>query len=325
MISSKALAIGGIVAAATLGVAGTASAHAPATGPDHSGPLGPLVTLGVLTALSALAWWVLRRTDTLRPGSLDRARRADPPLTGEPVLPLLLLTFGVFLTPQFLGGAVFAATGISPEPGSLTSAGQTAAAIYGPAIVVCVVALVLARRARLLPVGRLRCSPRIILIGLASFVLAAPLVWAVGALVQLGIRLFGDAPGSSIQHGTLDTLTAPGAADNPWWWAVLAGAVLGAPIFEEVVFRGFMQPAIAGVARSRWAGIVVTSAVFTLMHVPTGSENSGATWLAIPTLLAISLAMGIALERTGRLWVPIVMHIVFNAANVALAFAVSPG
>ncbi|MEL6797724.1 MAG: CPBP family intramembrane glutamic endopeptidase, partial [Planctomycetota bacterium] len=129
--------------------------------------------------------------------------------------------------------------------------------------------------------------------------------------------LSGGAPDSPLQHGTLELL-AIGDRASVWWWAIVAGAVLGAPILEEVVFRGLLQPAIRAMA-GPWAAILISGALFTVLHIPRGPDSGGATWLAIPTLAVLSLALGIARERSGRLGVPIVMHIAFNALNVGLA------
>jgi len=42
-------------------------------------------------------------------------------------------------------------------------------------------------------------------------------------------------------------------------------------------------------------------------------------WPSLVMLFALSVAMGLAYEKTGNLWVPVIMHLLFNAYNVAMA------
>src|SRR5690606_7255759 len=108
--------------------------------------------------------------------------------------------------------------------------------------------------------------------------------------------------------------------DNPWVYAVIASAVLGAPIIEELTYRVFLQSALARALVDRLAAVLVTSALFALVH------RVGAApvpWHAIAPIFALGLAAGIAYERPARPLVPIVMHAAFNATNVALALVLA--
>jgi membrane protease YdiL (CAAX protease family) len=46
-------------------------------------------------------------------------------------------------------------------------------------------------------------------------------------------------------------------------------------------------------------------------------------WYAVAVVTVLSICMGVAFERTRDLSTPIVMHILFNAGNVAMALLVS--
>jgi membrane protease YdiL (CAAX protease family) len=46
-------------------------------------------------------------------------------------------------------------------------------------------------------------------------------------------------------------------------------------------------------------------------------------WYALPSLLALSIGLGVAYERTGKVAVPILVHAGFNAANLAAAVALA--
>lgn len=83
-------------------------------------------------------------------------------------------------------------------------------------------------------------------------------------------------------------------------------AVVAAPLFEELVFRGLLFPYLVkhtGLA----GGILLVSMLFALMHLHTAS--------LVPIFL-LSAALCIAYWRTGSLWVSIGMHAIFNATSI---------
>ena len=91
--------------------------------------------------------------------------------------------------------------------------------------------------------------------------------------------------------------------------AVIAVAVIAAPVTEELIFRGCLY----GVARTylgRPAALGVTSVLFALIH-----------WHApsLPGLTLVGLGLALVYERCGSLWAPISMHATFNALNILAA------
>jgi len=64
-----------------------------------------------------------------------------------------------------------------------------------------------------------------------------------------------------------------------------------------------------GAGWCRWGGILLTSLTFMLFH-----EN----WQHWPALVVLSLGLGYGYERTGSLWVAILMHAFFNLMNVGM-------
>jgi membrane protease YdiL (CAAX protease family) len=118
---------------------------------------------------------------------------------------------------------------------------------------------------------------------------------------------------ATIAHATLDQILAQ--RGNGWVIAVIAAAVVGAPAAEELTYRVFLQSAMARVLVNRALALVVTGTLFALVH-RVGPEP--VPWHAIPPIMALGVACGVAYERTGRLGVPIVMHALFNAFNTAL-------
>jgi membrane protease YdiL (CAAX protease family) len=102
------------------------------------------------------------------------------------------------------------------------------------------------------------------------------------------------------------------AAERPGvLYLAIANAVVLAPVFEEVFFRGHLQTALTALLPKRWAAIVLTSFLFAAMHGP---------WM-IPPIFALSLIIGYVYERTGNLWVAIGLHVGFNAASTAMFLA----
>ena len=148
-----------------------------------------------------------------------------------------------------------------------------------------------------------------------AYALAHPFVWLTGVAGAWVARLVtpADRAIDPLAHDTLRTL-----ADEPiggWWVALVLSAVVGAPIIEELIYRGLLQNGIARLTRAPLLPVVATSALFALIHVESVRPH------ALPTLFVLSLAFGLAYSKTGRLGVPILMHMAFNALNVALALA----
>lgn len=82
----------------------------------------------------------------------------------------------------------------------------------------------------------------------------------------------------------------------------LTAAILIAPIWEEVVFRGILYP-YCKARFGRWPGLAATSLLFGAIH------------FHLPSLLPLALlglVLGLAYERTGSLWSPILLHALFN-------------
>jgi uncharacterized protein len=93
-------------------------------------------------------------------------------------------------------------------------------------------------------------------------------------------------------------------------------AVILAPIFEELFFRGFIQPVLSR-TMGAVAGVVITAVLFGLLH---GFEYSWVWQYAVFISLA-GIIFGWLRARTDSVIPSIVMHGFFNAVSVvALAF-----
>ena len=150
-------------------------------------------------------------------------------------------------------------------------------------------------------------------LGIGALLLAWPVVASVAFLSGLVEQIVTGVPPKEIAHSTLEDLMAPeaGASVRP----LIALVVVGAAVFEEVLYRALLQESIKHFARSRWLAIAGASMIFTLMH-------GGAVPLsALPALFALSLGLGWVYEKSDSLLPPIVAHMGFNALNIALAMA----
>jgi membrane protease YdiL (CAAX protease family) len=151
-------------------------------------------------------------------------------------------------------------------------------------------------------------------VGAGCFLLAAPLLACASMLaVAVHTRLVGEPP-DPIAHAALrDMIDHQSSA---WVWAVVGAAVVGAPLVEEIIYRVLLQSAFRALLRRPWTAIALTASVFALMH--RGGEEP-VPWHAVALLWCLGVALGVAYERTWRPGVPIVIHAMFNAVNVALA------
>jgi membrane protease YdiL (CAAX protease family) len=167
------------------------------------------------------------------------------------------------------------------------------------------------------PDGGLKLSFLDVPIGLGCFALAFPVVMLASiAGVHLHRELAGSDP-DAIAHPILQQIAdAPG---QPWTWALIAAVVLGAPLFEELLFRVFGQSALLKVFKSPWISIILAGLAFGLSHRLLAREDTGVPWHAVLPITMLGICCGVAYERTRRVGVPITMHVCFNAINIILA------
>jgi membrane protease YdiL (CAAX protease family) len=97
---------------------------------------------------------------------------------------------------------------------------------------------------------------------------------------------------------------------GPGFAAFALCAAVGAPIAEELFFRGLTQPALQR-RFGGWGGLLIAAALFGLVHL---SGNPGEV---VPPLILVGLVTGLLAWRTGRLGPGIVAHMTFNGITVA--------
>jgi len=143
-------------------------------------------------------------------------------------------------------------------------------------------------------------------VGTAGLALIATVV-----VVNVARTLLGLPVEASDQFGALDDTTAT---------RIMIGvaAVIGAPLFEELLFRGVVLHALLGWGEA--VAIAVSSALFGLTHVnPDLGLDQNVLLLVSTTTTGCVLAW--RAHRSGRLGPSMVAHSAFNLLAVTLLFA----
>ncbi len=104
-------------------------------------------------------------------------------------------------------------------------------------------------------------------------------------------------------------------------WVLWVAVIIGAPFFEEFLFRGFLFEGlrhsfskITNSAIGTTLTVLITSGIWAVIHMQYG-------WIEILSIFAIGIAFALARLKTGSLYVPIAMHMMMNFfASLAMEF-----
>jgi membrane protease YdiL (CAAX protease family) len=148
-----------------------------------------------------------------------------------------------------------------------------------------------------------------------AFVVFVPMTLAVAAIAHLVFVRAGIEPASELGHVTLLQLST-----EPWGksaWVVVLCATVGAGIIEEVMYRGLILPSLSTIigGNTVWKAIIITSILFSAMHW--GSVQPS----ALLGLFVFSIGLCWARVKSGGVVAPAVIHIVFNAINIAFVYS----
>jgi membrane protease YdiL (CAAX protease family) len=199
---------------------------------------------------------------------------------------------------------------------------------------------------------RLRQAVPAIPIGMAGIILIMPLITWVGMLTIKLWELLG------LEHDTKHEMLRilERTDDRGLARLLIFTAAVIAPLYEEVLFRGHLQTLLAhllarvrrgpepaaGAAippplnapyeppaasalpyaapevaprqpiplpSAKWMAIIMTSIAFAIVH----------PWWTTPPIFFLSVCLGYAYERWKNLWIPIVMHALFNALSMMVS------
>ena len=79
----------------------------------------------------------------------------------------------------------------------------------------------------------------------------------------------------------------------------------GAPLVEELVYRGLLQGAVTR-RLGNPLGLVLVAALFAGVHFQP---------VSLPGLFVVGLVLGVCAVRTGRLGLGVITHLAFNATG----------
>lgn len=297
------------------------------------------VKLWVLLILCGLITLVLWLGDFLRPGSIQRSGLRD--VSSLPSILWILGGASVFLS---LSMAVDFAAGLpwlaGPTEGSMRaiatsqSVGYVIAGVLGISLIYLMI--------KSAPKAGLGFGSADLALGVLAFALAYPFLELTASLMlAMHEGITGTQP-AEIAHSTLSLIVDN--QNSGWAWLLIFAVVMLVPIVEEVVFRGFLQSGLLKWTKAPIWSIVITSVVFAGLHwtphavmsdstvvalgqaLPwvsqvEGGTAPGAPYYALVPLFVLSLAIGLAYERTRKLGVAITMHAIFNGLNVAIALS----
>jgi membrane protease YdiL (CAAX protease family) len=94
-------------------------------------------------------------------------------------------------------------------------------------------------------------------------------------------------------------------ANEPLFWVAWPSVIIGAPLAEELIFRGQIFAALAQSRVGTAGATVFTSVGWALLHATE-------PWLMMLFIFVMGLALGWLLVRFGSVWVTIVCHGVWN-------------
>ena len=155
---------------------------------------------------------------------------------------------------------------------------------------------------------KIKKNTGVIVIG---FVVFTPLALITSGVAHFLFSSIGWEDSNEMGHETLTLIQ--NAELSTYLVVVVLAATLGAGVIEEVVFRGLLLPSVAQFfgASSAWIAILTTSVIFSAMHI--GSVPPS----ALLGLFVLSVGLCLARVKSGGVFAPIVIHILFNAFNIA--------
>ena len=104
---------------------------------------------------------------------------------------------------------------------------------------------------------------------------------------------------------------------SPLWWGVVIIAVVLAPLWEEVTFRGFLLSALAKTRLGFWPAATISSLLWTFLHW-------GYTWPGLASVFLAGIGLSWIMQRTGSLRAVIVAHGVINAFSLTVIALFAP-
>lgn len=137
---------------------------------------------------------------------------------------------------------------------------------------------------------------------------------AINASFLLLAAIFGFDLNSSglVEQGTMQL------GHDPLFFVIALGLIIGAPLAEELIFRGQIFAALAQTPLGLSGASLITSALWAGTHAPTQSLQ------VVGLLFLMGLLLCWLLVRYGSLWVTIACHAVWNAMSAVTLYSLAP-
>ncbi|MGK7905460.1 MAG: lysostaphin resistance A-like protein [Hormoscilla sp.] len=143
--------------------------------------------------------------------------------------------------------------------------------------------------------------------GLGGFIAAMPLVIAVSLINQQ----FWQGQGGS---NPILPIALEGREPLAIALFFLTGSV-AAPIFEEIIFRGFLLPSLTRYF-PLWGAIAFSSLLFAVAHMSLSE---------VLPLMTLGMVLGFVYTRSGNLLAPILLHSLWNGSTLFTLFLLGSG
>jgi membrane protease YdiL (CAAX protease family) len=130
---------------------------------------------------------------------------------------------------------------------------------------------------------------------------------AIGPPLAIGLAAI-----AAVMHAPANPTIQGLITDRSSMIAVLFFGTLAGPVFEELVFRGFVQPLLARSMPAPLA-ILLTAVPFALLHGP----GFGWAWQSVMVVGLAGIVMGIVRQRTGSTAAAALVHVGYNSTLFA--------
>lgn len=142
----------------------------------------------------------------------------------------------------------------------------------------------------------------------------------VGLIAQVAAYLVGLGVSALVeledQSDADNTQILTDAEGSPWLWVMIAVVIIGAPISEEILFRGLILRAFEK-RGGQVLAVLASTFLFAIVHF-TGAGADG-TLVLLSSIGMVGLVLGIAAIVFDRLGPCVVAHMAFNTVGTAVA------
>jgi membrane protease YdiL (CAAX protease family) len=151
---------------------------------------------------------------------------------------------------------------------------------------------------------------RIRLLSLDRGLSLTPFLWGLGGMILLlgpyNLLVYTLLP----QQFATDLRPMWDLARSPVNWLVGLAVIIGAPVAEELLFRGFLLPALTKTSRGFWGAAVATTFGWTALHFYSIA--------GLIEVFAIGIYFAWLVRRYGTLWLPMALHALYNGLQFAV-------